>query len=103
MIYLPRTKRNFLHPTTLILLSFFGVAGLIVLAWLTGQETISNLFQQLDQLQQNPPMWLDVPMQMGHFLFGWEVLLLVGVIDNYADCRTSRLSRYWNWLDLERL
>jgi cellulose synthase (UDP-forming) len=81
------------HPTTLILLSLFGIAGLIALAWFTGQGTVSQLFEQLEQMQQQPPMWLDVPMQMGHFLLGWEIWFCVAIL---VVKRVSPRPQYWS-------
>lgn len=64
---------------TLVMLGMLLLSGAIVVAWFTGQGTISTIFQQLETMQENPPMWLAAPMMVGHYLFFWTVLLMVGV------------------------
>lgn len=66
--------------TTLILVSVVISSGAIVAAWFAGQGTINTIFQQLDALQENPPLWLMVPMVAGRYLLGWTVALLVVVL-----------------------
>jgi cellulose synthase (UDP-forming) len=60
MVTFLQHKLRFPHPTTLFLLSLFGIAGLIALAWFTGQGTVSHVFERLEQMQQHPPMWLGI-------------------------------------------
>ncbi|MBD1848006.1 glycosyltransferase [Cyanobacteria bacterium FACHB-63] len=62
------------------MLSVVIVSGAISAAWFTGQGTISTIFRQLNMLQESPPMWIEVPMVVGHYLLFWTVLLLLGVL-----------------------
>ena len=64
---------------TLAMLGMFLLSGAIAIAWFTGQGTISMIFQQLETMQENPPMWLAAPMMVGHYLLFWTVLLMLGV------------------------
>ncbi len=65
---------------TLIMLSTVVMSGAIVAAWFAGQGAISTIFQQLNLLQESPPMWIEAPMMIGHYLLFWAVLLLLGVV-----------------------
>ncbi len=65
---------------TWVMLSVVIGSGAISAAWFTGQGTISTIFRQLNMLQESPPMWIEVPMMVGHYLLFWTVLLLLGVL-----------------------
>lgn len=65
---------------TWIMLSVVIASGAIAAAWFTRQGTISTIFQQLNMLQENPPMWIEAPMMIGHYLVFWAILLLLGVL-----------------------
>ncbi|MGV0028400.1 hypothetical protein [Phormidesmis priestleyi] len=54
--------------------------GAISAAWFAGQGTISTIFQQLNTLQESPPLWIEVPTMIGNYLLFWTVLLLLGVL-----------------------
>ena len=64
---------------TLVMLGTVLLSGAIAVAWFTGQGSISMIFQQLNILQEHPPMWLAAPMVVAHYLLFWAVLLMVGV------------------------
>ncbi|GAB4140348.1 MAG: glycosyltransferase [Cyanobacteria bacterium J069] len=69
--------------TTLILLSVVAIAFVIVALWFAGQGTISKIFAQINAIQQNPPLWLEVPMVAGQYLLVPTVglfLLVLGVM-----------------------
>ncbi|WP_448599942.1 glycosyltransferase [Thermoleptolyngbya sp.] len=69
--------------TTLILLSVVAIAFVIVALWFAGQGTISKIFAQINAIQQNPPLWLEVPMVTGQYLLVPTValfLLVLGVM-----------------------
>ena len=51
-----------LRLTTLILLGIITIAGGIAIAWFSGEGTITQLFEQLNSLQENPPNVLEAPM-----------------------------------------
>lgn len=64
---------------TLVMLGTLMLSGAIVAAWFAGQGTIRMIFQQLEAMQENPPMWVMAPMMVGHYLLFWTVLLMLGV------------------------
>ncbi|MBI4782151.1 MAG: glycosyltransferase [Oscillatoriophycideae cyanobacterium NC_groundwater_1537_Pr4_S-0.65um_50_18] len=64
---------------TVLLVGALLLSGAIAAAWFAGQGTISLIFQQLDVLQNHPPMWLAAPMRVGHYLLFWAVLLMLVV------------------------
>ncbi|MBW4469725.1 MAG: glycosyltransferase [Stenomitos rutilans HA7619-LM2] len=71
----------------------FILAGGIVTAWFAGEGTISQIFQQFNQWQQHPPMWLSAPMMIGQYLLFWTVVLLLLVL---AVIRVSPHPRTWS-------
>jgi cellulose synthase (UDP-forming) len=62
---------------TLVLTTIVGVAALICAAWFAGEGRIHGIFEQLNQLQKMPPLWLEVPMMAGHLVLVPTVFLLV--------------------------
>ncbi len=62
---------------TLIMLGVLALTGCICAAWFAGEGRIHGIFAQLNQLQQAPPLWLEVPMVTGKYLLAPTVLLLV--------------------------
>jgi cellulose synthase (UDP-forming) len=76
------SKRQLFRPqvATLVLLGVVLLSGAIVAAWFTGQGTISRIFNQLNQLQANPPLWLEVPLVAGGYLLVPTVMLFVIVL-----------------------
>ncbi|MCU0524462.1 MAG: glycosyltransferase [Elainella sp. Prado103] len=65
---------------TLVLLGVVALSGAVVAAWFAGQGTISRIFSQLNQLQNNPPLWLEVPMIAGTYLIFPTVILFLTVL-----------------------
>lgn len=65
---------------TLVLLGVVAVSGAIVAAWFIGQGTISRIFYQLNELQNHPPLWLEVPMVAGEYLLFPTVILFLIVL-----------------------
>lgn len=65
---------------TFVLLGILALCGAIAAAWFAGQGTISTIFQRLNELQTNPPMWIEAPMMVGHYLLIWTVALMVIVL-----------------------
>ncbi len=92
----PKTRQPTLgrpQLATLVMLGTVAIAGVIVAAWFAGQGTISRIFRQLNALQQNPPLWLEVPMAT------WEVLLVPTValfIIVLAVMKVSPQPRSWS-------
>jgi cellulose synthase (UDP-forming) len=68
------------HFATLFILGTVVLSGAIAAAWFAGEGTISMLFQRLDQLQENSPMWIEAPMMVGNYLLFWTVTLMLVVI-----------------------
>lgn len=65
---------------TLMLLSVVLGSGAIAFAWFAGQGTISRIFERLNRLQENPPMWIEAPMMLGNYFFFWTILLLLSIV-----------------------
>lgn len=65
---------------TLVLFGVVALSGAVVAAWFAGQGTISRIFNQLNQLQNNPPLWLEVPMVAGTYLIFPTVILFLTVL-----------------------
>jgi cellulose synthase (UDP-forming) len=78
---------------TLIVLSIIIGALGVAVAWFTGEGTISQLFAQLEALQQNPPMWLKAPwVPHEKYLLLPTITLLAGV---FAVMKLSPHPRPW--------
>lgn len=54
---------------TLIMFGSILVIALVILLWLAGWQSVEIVFSFLDNLQKNPPLWLETPMLVGQFLF----------------------------------
>jgi cellulose synthase (UDP-forming) len=81
--------------TTLILLSLVFITGVIVTAWFAGQGNISDIFAQLNRVQESPPFWLHVPMVAGEYLLVPTVALLAFVlVIMQVSPRPERWSRW---------
>ncbi|XHX78354.1 MAG: glycosyltransferase [Stenomitos frigidus ULC029] len=65
---------------TVVMLSSVALAGAIVAAWFAKEGTTSQIFQHLNQLQEQPPMWVEAPMMLGGYLLFWTVALLLVVL-----------------------
>ncbi len=78
---------------TLLIFGTIALSGVIVAAWFAGDGTISIIFEQLNQLQENPPMWIEAPMMVGHYLLVWTVALMLVVI---AITKISPQPRTWS-------
>ncbi len=93
-----RFRRIFrLRMATLVMLSVVVASGAIAAAWFVGEGTISQLFAQLQVLQDNPPLWLTAPKVPHHkYLLLPTIALLVGV---FAVMKISPHPRPWSrWL-----
>jgi cellulose synthase (UDP-forming) len=69
-----------LRVATLVLVGIFTLCAVIVTAWFTGEDRVSEIFAQIQLLQENPPMWLAVPMVMGEYLLAPTVVLFLTVV-----------------------
>jgi len=62
---------------TFVLIGIVALAAAICFAWFAGEGNIHKLFAQLNQLQESPPLWLQVPMLAWEYLLAPTVILLV--------------------------
>jgi cellulose synthase (UDP-forming) len=91
---LVRRWRMFLpYRATLAMLGVVALSGTIAAAWFSGQGTISTIFQRLNELQQQPPMWIEAPMMVGNYLLFWTVTLMLAVL---AVIRISPRPQTWS-------
>jgi cellulose synthase (UDP-forming) len=90
-----RNRRGVLQPrlATLFLLGIVVLSGVIVTAWFAGVGAIEKIFSQIHFLQENPPMWIEVPMVMGEYLLAPTVVLLAIAI---AIMKVSPQPRTWS-------
>jgi len=75
---LRRVRRSRL--ATLVMLGIVAFSSLIVGGWFAGEDRIISIFAQLQNFQNNPPVWLEVPMLSGGYLLAPTVVLLVLVM-----------------------
>jgi len=78
----PFSQRSQFRPqlTTLILFGVLLIAGAIATAWFAGNGAITSIFQQLEYMQENPPMWAMTPMMVGEYVLFWTVSLMLVVM-----------------------
>jgi len=81
------------RSATLAMVITVLAAAAIVIAWFAGEARISAIFNQLQTIQQNPPMWAEVPMVAGSYLLAPTVILLVLA---YGITRISPRPRPWS-------
>jgi cellulose synthase (UDP-forming) len=86
---------QFFRPqvATLVLLGVVVLSGAVVAAWFVGQGTISRIFHQLNELQNRPPLWLEVPIVAGEYLLFPTVVLFLLVL---VVMRVSPQPRAWS-------
>jgi cellulose synthase (UDP-forming) len=77
----PRS-RTALRPqtATLVMLGVIAFSGAVSAAWFAGQGTIREIFVHLNEVQQTPPLWLEVPMVAGGYLVFPTVALFLIVL-----------------------
>jgi cellulose synthase (UDP-forming) len=88
----PQTRLR-LRMATLVMFSIVAIAGLVVAAWFAGEDRISKIFEQIDLLQQQPPLWLEVPMVASEYLLAPTILL--GLIA-FGITKVSPQPRAWS-------
>lgn len=76
---LKRQQPKAMRPplATFVLLGMVAIAAGICFAWFTGEGNTYKIFRQLNQLQELPPWWLQVPMLAWEYLLAPTVILLV--------------------------
>ncbi len=74
-----RDHQQVMQPqlATLFLLSIVFLSGAGVTAWFAGVGVIQQIFTQIQLMQDNPPMWLEVPMVAGKYLLAPTVVLFL--------------------------
>ncbi|HSF75931.1 MAG TPA: glycosyltransferase [Microcoleus sp.] len=87
------TRRNRIPIATIVMLGSVMLAGGLVAAWFSGNGTLDRLFDQLQAMQNHPPMWLQVPMVMGEYLLTPTVALLA---ISLLIMRVSPVPRTWS-------
>jgi cellulose synthase (UDP-forming) len=78
---------------TWVMLGAIALSAAIALAWFAGVGTISTLFKHLDELQASPPMWVKVPMMVGHYALAPAVALMLLV---FVITKISPRPRAWS-------
>ena len=78
---------------TLTMIAVVLLCAAVAIAWFTGVELISDIFTRLNALQQNPPMWAEVPMMTGRYLIAPTVVLFLGA---FIITRVSPQPRKWS-------
>lgn len=83
-----------IRVATLVMLSVVICVIGITTAWFTGEGTISYLFANLELLQENPPIWLTVPIVADQkYLLLPTITLLVFI---FAVIKISPHPRFWS-------
>ena len=81
-------------PTaTVVLVLIVLVTGALVAAWFGGNGVVNGAIAHLNQLQDNPPQWLQAPMVMAHTLWFWTLGLMALA---YAITRLSPRPQTWS-------
>ncbi|MEB3218226.1 MAG: glycosyltransferase [Nostocales cyanobacterium 94392] len=102
MIITPSEKRKYqgksqrifkIRIATLFLFSIVIISAIIVAGWFAGENQISAIFAEINVLQQNPPIWLEVPMVTGKYLLVPTVALLLTVL---VIMKISPQPRIWS-------
>ena len=90
-----RARQQVMQPrlATLFLLGVVFLAGAGVTAWFAGVGVIQQIFTQIQLMQDNPPMWLEVPMVARKYLLAPTVVLFLIAI---AVIKISPQPRTWS-------
>ena len=90
-----RDRQQAMQPrlATLFLLGIVFLSGAGVTAWFAGVGVIQQIFTQIQLMQDNPPMWLEVPMVMEKYLLAPTVVLFLIAI---AVIKISPQPRTWS-------
>jgi cellulose synthase (UDP-forming) len=78
---------------TLVTLSIVGLAGVITVAWFTGEARVSLIFEYLQHWQDNPPSALTIPTIAKAYLLAPTAVLLLTVA---AVMKVSSRPRHWS-------
>jgi cellulose synthase (UDP-forming) len=75
------------------MVAMVGLAAAIVIAWFAGEARITDLFNQLQRWQNQPPLWLGTPVVTVQYLLAPTVVLLLVA---YIVTRISPRPRPWS-------
>lgn len=78
---------------TLVILGTVLLMASVSAAWFAGEGTIHQFFAQLEQIQQSPPLWLQVPIEAKSGLLAPTVILWLLVL---GIMRVSPQPRSWS-------
>lgn len=78
---------------TLVVLGAVAFAGAIAGAWFAREGTVSGIFATIDTLQQNPPVWLQVPAASKMYLLLPTVVLVSAAL---AAMKISPQPQKWS-------
>ena len=80
---------------TLVLVGMVLLAAMIALLWAARVGQIADIFAYLDSLQKSPPMWIEAPMLMSHFLLAPTIIsFLVAFVITKISPRPQSWSRF---------
>jgi cellulose synthase (UDP-forming) len=65
------------QTATFVMLGIVVLAALVTIAWFSGEGSVIRIFAEINELQQSPPLWLQVPMVSGEYLLAPTVLLFL--------------------------
>jgi len=82
-----------LRIATLVMLGAVALSSAIVAGWFAGEGRIHRIFAHLQILQENPPLWLKVPMVTSEYLLAPALALLLTVL---AVMKISPQPRVWS-------
>ena len=81
------------HIATLLLLGIVVFFSIIITEWFAGEDRISIIFAQLQAFQENPPIWLEVPMVKKKYLLAPTFALFLTVL---VVMKISPQPRVWS-------
>lgn len=88
-------KAQTLQPrtATLVLLGMVVLAAIIALLWAARVDQIEDIFAYLNSLQESPPMWVEAPMAMSHFLLAPTIICFLTA---FAITKISPQPQVWS-------
>lgn len=78
----PRSRNPFIRPrvAALVMLGVLAVSAIVATGWFIQEDRLAKIWEEFLLLRQYPPIWLEVPMVAGEYLFVPTVALLVVVL-----------------------
>jgi cellulose synthase (UDP-forming) len=82
-----------LRIATLVILGIVVAVSTIAVKWFMGEKMVTQLFSQLQFIQENPPIWLDVPIvnQQYYLLIPAVAFCLIyqAIVKSFPQPRTT--------------